>query len=113
MLFSGEEAKKHPSVLSGGEKVRCMVARMMLTDPNALLLDGPTNHLDLESITALNNGLLKFAGSVIVSSHDVQFVDSLVTRVIELAGAKFYDLHMSYEQYLADESRMARLGVTH
>lgn len=113
MLFSGEEAKKHPSVLSGGERVRCMVARMMLTDPNALLLDGPTNHLDLESITALNNGLLKFPGSLIVSSHDVQFVDSLITRVIELAGAKFYDLHMGYEQYLADEARMTRLGVTH
>ena len=110
MLFSGEESKKSACVLSGGEKVRCMLARLMLQDPNVLLLDGPTNHLDLESITALNNGLLKFPGSMVVSSHDVQFVDSLVTRVIELAGPKFYDLHMGYEQYLADEARLARMG---
>lgn len=110
MLFSGEETKKSASVLSGGEKVRCMIARMMLQDPNVLLLDGPTNHLDLESITAFNNGLLKFTGSMIVSSHDVQFVDSLVTRVIELAGPTYYDLYMGYEQYLADEARLARAG---
>ncbi len=111
MLFSGEESKKRASVLSGGEKVRCMLARLMLKDPNVLLLDGPTNHLDLESITALNNGLLKFGGSLIVSSHDVQFVDSLVTRVIELEGEKFHDLYMGYEEYLADEGRKARQGV--
>lgn len=116
MLFSGEESKKSPAVLSGGEKVRCMLARLMLADPNVLLLDGPTNHLDLESITALNNGLLKFPGSLIVSSHDVQFVDSLTTRVIELGHGpdgkpKFYDLHMGYEQYLADEARLARMGI--
>ena len=116
MLFSGDETKKSASVLSGGEKVRCMLARLMLADPNVLLLDGPTNHLDLESITALNNGLLKFPGSLIVSSHDVQFVDSLVTRVIELGHTadgkpKLYDLHMTYEQYLADEARLARWGL--
>jgi len=110
MLFTGEESKKSANVLSGGEKVRCMVSRMMLQDPNVLLLDGPTNHLDLESITSLNNGLLKFSGSMIVSSHDVQFVDSLVTRVIELAGDKYYDLNMNYEQYLMDEARLARIG---
>jgi ATPase subunit of ABC transporter with duplicated ATPase domains len=110
MLFSGEETKKRMSVLSGGEKVRCMLSRMMLQDPNVLLLDGPTNHLDLESITALNNGLLKFTGSMIVSSHDVQFVDSLVTRVIELAGDKYYDLGMRYEEYLVDEARLLRAG---
>ncbi len=110
MLFSGEETKKSASVLSGGEKVRCMLARMMLQDPNVLLLDGPTNHLDLESITALNNGLLKFGGSMVVGSHDVQFVDSLVTRVIELAGDKYYDLNMKYEEYLADEARLLRVG---
>jgi ATPase subunit of ABC transporter with duplicated ATPase domains len=113
MLFSGEETKKRVSVLSGGEKVRCMLSRMMLQDPNVLLLDGPTNHLDLESITALNNGLLKFTGSMIVSSHDVQFVDSLVTRVIELAGEKYYDLGMKYEEYLVDEARLARAGKGH
>jgi ATPase subunit of ABC transporter with duplicated ATPase domains len=113
MLFSGEETKKSASVLSGGEKVRCMLSRMMLQDPNVLLLDGPTNHLDLESITALNNGLLKFTGSMIVSSHDVQFVESLVTRVIELAGEKYYDLNTSYEAYLHDDARLARVGKAH
>jgi len=112
MLFTGEETKKSASVLSGGEKVRCMLARMMLQDPNVLLLDGPTNHLDLESITALNDGLLKFSGSLVVNSHDVQFVDSLVTRVIELAGDKYFDLNMGYEEYLHDEARLARLGKT-
>jgi ATPase subunit of ABC transporter with duplicated ATPase domains len=111
MLFTGEESKKQATVLSGGERVRCMLAKLMLADPNVLLLDGPTNHLDLESITALNNGLLKFAGSLIVSSHDVQFVDSLITRVLELGGSKTYDLNMTYEQYLADEARLARLGL--
>jgi ATPase subunit of ABC transporter with duplicated ATPase domains len=110
MLFSGEETKKSARVLSGGEKVRCMLSRLMLQDPNVLLLDGPTNHLDLESITALNNGLVKFTGSLIVSSHDVQFVDSLTSRVIEFAGDKYYDLNMSYEQYLHDEARLVRLG---
>ncbi len=110
MLFSGDETKKSATVLSGGEKVRCMLARMMLQDPNALLLDGPTNHLDLESITALNNGLMKFGGSMVVSSHDVKFVDTLVTRVIELDGDEYFDLGMSYEDYLADEARLGRLG---
>jgi len=110
MLFSGEESKKKVSVLSGGEKVRCMLSRMMLQDPNVLLLDGPTNHLDLESITSLNNGLLKFSGTMVVSSHDVQFVDSLVTRVIELAGDKYFDLGMRYEEYLVDDARLARAG---
>jgi ATPase subunit of ABC transporter with duplicated ATPase domains len=110
MLFSGEETKKSAHVLSGGEKVRCMLARMMLQDPNVLLLDGPTNHLDLESITALNNGLLKFTGSVIMNSHDVQFVESLVTRVIELDGERYHDLNMSYEEYLASPARLERMG---
>ena len=110
MLFSGEESQKSASVLSGGEKVRCMLSRAMLQDPNVLLLDGPTNHLDLESITALNNGLIKFEGSLIVASHDVQFVDSLVTRVLELGSSNYYDLGMGYEEYLADPARLARIG---
>lgn len=110
MLFSGDETSKQVSVLSGGEKVRCMLSRMMLQDPNVLLLDGPTNHLDLESITALNNGLLNFEGSMVVNSHDVQFVDSLVTRVLELNGATHLDLEMRYEDYLADEARLARVA---
>lgn len=109
MLFSGEASEKSARVLSGGERVRCMISRLMLQDPNVLLLDGPTNHLDLESITAFNNGLLKFTGSMILSCHDVKFVDSLVTRVLELAGAEHYDLAMTYEEYLADPDRHARV----
>jgi ATPase subunit of ABC transporter with duplicated ATPase domains len=111
MLFSGEAGTKTARVLSGGERVRCMLSRLMLQDPNVLLLDGPTNHLDLESITALNDGLLKFTGPLVVSSHDVQFVDSLVTRVLELAGEDYYDLEMSYEEYLADPARRARVAT--
>ncbi|MBC7171614.1 MAG: ATP-binding cassette domain-containing protein [Polyangiaceae bacterium] len=110
MLFSGEESQKSARVLSGGEKVRCMLARAMLRDPNVLLLDGPTNHLDLESITALNNSLTTFEGSVLVASHDVQFVDSLVTRVLELHPDTYYDIGTTYEAYLADEARIARVG---
>ena len=74
MLFSGEEVNKKPSVLSGGEKVRCMLSKMMLTSANVLLLDEPTNHLDLESIQALNDGLIAFKGSMIFTSHDHQFI---------------------------------------
>jgi ATPase subunit of ABC transporter with duplicated ATPase domains len=111
MLFSGEAGTKQARVLSGGERVRCMLSRLMLQDPNVLVLDGPTNHLDLESITALNDGLVKFPGSMVVSSHDVQFVDSLVTRVLELAGEDYYDLEMSYEEYLADPARRARVAT--
>jgi ATPase subunit of ABC transporter with duplicated ATPase domains len=108
MLFSGDEAKKSADVLSGGERVRCMLARMMLQSPNVLILDGPTNHLDLESITALNNGLLKYEGPMIFASHDVQFVDSLATRILELNADSYFDLGMTYEQYLTDPARIAR-----
>ncbi len=112
MLFKGDETTtKSARVLSGGEKVRCMLARMMLQDPNVLLLDGPTNHLDLESIQALNDAIEKFEGTVVLSSHDVQFADSLVTRVIEFAGEKVYDLNTGYEQYLEDEDRKARVAA--
>lgn len=110
MLFSGQESQKPARVLSGGEKVRCMLARMMLQDPNVLLLDGPTNHLDLESIQALNNALEDFDGCIIVSSHDVQFVDTIVDRVIELDGETYYDKATGYEDYLGSEDRLARLG---
>jgi len=110
MLFSGDETQKECNVLSGGEKVRCMLSRMMMRDPNALILDGPTNHLDLESITALNNALKKFDGSMVISSHDVQFVDTLVDRVLELRGREYFDLGMRYEDYLADEARLARVA---
>jgi ATPase subunit of ABC transporter with duplicated ATPase domains len=110
MLFSGEEAKKSANVLSGGEKVRCMLSRMMMLDPNFLILDGPTNHLDLESITALNNGLLGYSGSMIFASHDVQFVESLANRILELAPTSYLDLGMTFEAYLSDEGRLARHG---
>jgi ATPase subunit of ABC transporter with duplicated ATPase domains len=110
MLFSGDETQKECNVLSGGEKVRCMLSRMMAQAPNVLILDGPTNHLDLESISALNNALAKFEGSMIINSHDVQFVDTLVTRVVELGGEEYFDLGMGYEDYLADEARLARVG---
>src|SRR6187551_2033885 len=110
MLFTSDEVHKKVGVLSGGERVRCMLSRLMLQDPNTLLLNQPTNHLDLESITALNNGLLKSEASMIFSCHDVQFVESLATRVIELSGKSYYDLRMSYSDYLADGERLARVG---
>ena len=110
MLFGGDEAKKSIKVLSGGEKVRCMFSKMMLQDPNVLLLDGPTNHLDLESITALNNGLMKYESPMLFASHDVQFVESLANRILELGPDKYYDLGMTYEQYLTDPKRIERHG---
>jgi ATPase subunit of ABC transporter with duplicated ATPase domains len=112
MLFSGDEAKKSANVLSGGEKVRCMFSRMMLQDPNFLLLDGPTNHLDLESITALNNGLLKYESAMLFASQDVQFVESLANRILELGADTYYDLGMTYEQYLGDGARKERAART-
>ncbi|MEG2770202.1 MAG: ABC-F family ATP-binding cassette domain-containing protein, partial [Oscillospiraceae bacterium] len=84
MLFSGDDVYKLAKVLSGGEKVRCMLSRMMMKESNVLLLDQPTNHLDLESITAVNNGLVDFKGNIIFSSHDHQFIDTVATRIIEL-----------------------------
>ena len=100
MLFSGEEATKKTKVLSGGERVRCMLARMMLTDANVLILDGPTNHLDLESITSVNNGLIRFTGTVLFSSHDQQFIQTIANRVIEIRNGGMIDHENSYEEYL-------------
>jgi ATPase subunit of ABC transporter with duplicated ATPase domains len=110
MLFSGDEAKKPVNVLSGGEKVRCMLSRLMLQGPNVLVLDGPTNHLDLESITALNNGLLKYESPMLFASHDVQLMTSLTNRVLELGPDKYYDLGVTYDRYLEDPGRLARMG---
>ncbi|MED5465447.1 MAG: ATP-binding cassette domain-containing protein [Myxococcota bacterium] len=110
MLFSGDDVLKEANVLSGGEKMRCMLARIMLGSPNVVLLDSPTNHLDLESITALNTGLEKFDGTLLFTSHDVEFVNTLATRIIELDGDQFHDLHMGYDAYLTNEDRIARLG---
>lgn len=102
MLFSGEEALKKASVLSGGEKVRCMLSKMMLSSANVLLLDEPTNHLDLESITALNNGLIKFKGSILFTSHDHQFVNSISNRLIEITPKGIIDKEISYDDYTRD-----------
>ena len=109
MLFSGEEVLKKVPVLSGGEKMRCMLSRMMLTNANVLVLDDPTNHLDLESITALNEGLTRFPGTMIFTSHDQQFVESLATRIIEITPAGILDKEMTYEEYLDDKTIQAQL----
>lgn len=101
MLFSGEDALKPVNVLSGGEKVRCMLSRMMLSGANVLVLDEPTNHLDLESITALNNGLIEFPEVVLFNSHDHQFVSSIANRVIEFAPGGVIDRMMPFDDYLA------------
>lgn len=100
MLFSGEESQKKASVLSGGEKVRCMLAKMMLNGANVLILDEPTNHLDLESITALNNGLINFDGTILFTSHDHQFVQTIANRIVEITAAGIIDRRMSYDEYL-------------
>ncbi|WP_100372926.1 ABC-F family ATP-binding cassette domain-containing protein [Bacillus sp. FJAT-45037] len=100
MLFSGEEVLKKANVLSGGEKVRCMLSKMMLSGANILLLDEPTNHLDLESITAVNNGLIAFKGSMIFSSHDHQFNESIANRIIELTNDGMTDKQMTYNEFL-------------
>jgi ATPase subunit of ABC transporter with duplicated ATPase domains len=101
MLFSGEEATKKTSVLSGGERVRCMLSKMMLSDSNVLILDEPTNHLDLESITSLNNGLMAFTEVVLFASHDHQFVSTVANRIIEITPDGIIDKMMDFEQYLA------------
>lgn len=101
MLFSGEEAMKKTGVLSGGEKVRCMLSRMMLTDSNVLLLDEPTNHLDLEAITSLNEGLMVFPEVILFASHDHQFVSTVANRIVELTPEGSIDRLMSFDDYLA------------
>ena len=101
MLFGGEEVKKQCSVLSGGEKVRCMLPRAMLQNPNVLLLDDPTNHLDLESITALNNSLIDYKGTILFTSHDHEFVQTIATRIIELTPNGIIDRMMPFDEYLA------------
>ncbi|WP_017415959.1 ABC-F family ATP-binding cassette domain-containing protein [Clostridium tunisiense] len=103
MLFSGEEALKQASVLSGGEKVRCMLSKMMLSSANVLILDEPTNHLDLESITAVNNGLISFTGTVLFTSHDHQFIQTIANRVIELTPNGIMDRAITYDEYLESD----------
>ncbi|MEM0542391.1 ATP-binding cassette domain-containing protein [Flavobacterium sp. j3] len=103
MIFSGEEALKKCTVLSGGEKVRCMLSRMMMIRANVLMLDEPTNHLDLESITAFNNSLKNFKGSVLFTTHDHEFAQTVANRVLEITPNGFIDRYMTFDEYLDDE----------
>jgi len=111
MLFTGDETKKPVNVLSGGEKVRCMLARLMLENPQTLVLDGPTNHLDLESITALNESLVKYPGTLLFASHDVEFIETLADRVIELRDGKLIDRPISYSDYLEERAEKLQLAA--
>ena len=109
MLFSGEEAKKSAKVLSGGEKVRCMLSRMMLSGANVLMLDNPTDHLDLESITSLNKSLERFDGTVLFTTHDHEFIQTVATKIIEITPNGILEKEMEYDDYLNDEKVQARL----
>ena len=100
MLFSGEEALKKANVLSGGEKVRCMLAKMMMEDANVLVFDEPTNHLDLESIQALNQGLIQFKENILFTCHDHQFVQTIANRIIEFNKDGMIDRLSTYDEYL-------------
>ena len=112
MLFSGDEAKKQSTVLSGGEKVRCMLSKMMLTEANALIFDEPTNHLDLESITALNNGLISFSEVILFSSHDHKFLSTVANRIIEFTPSGFIDRMLSFDEYL-ESAEVAKIREEH
>ncbi len=103
MLFTGDEIYKKASVLSGGEKVRCMIARMMIRNANVMILDTPTNHLDLESIQAFNNTLVKFKGNILMSSHDHEFIQTVCNRIIEIGPKGMIDKIMDYDDYVTDE----------
>ena len=107
MLFSGDDVFKPVKVLSGGEKVRCMLSRMMLYGSNVLVLDQPTNHLDLESITAVNNGLVDFKGVVLFASHDHEFVQTIANRIMVLEDGKLTDRLGTYEDYIASMANTA------
>lgn len=108
MLFTGEEALKTADVLSGGEKVRCMLSRMMLAKANLLIMDEPTNHLDLESITALNTGMKEFQGTLLFTSHDHELVNTVANRIIEITPTGMIDKMMPYDEYLKD-AKIAQL----
>ncbi len=108
MLFSGEDVYKKTSVLSGGEKVRCMISKMMLTKANMVILDNPTNHLDLESIQAFNNSLTRFPGNIIFASHDHEFIHTVADRIVELTPNGIVDKKMSYDDFITDERVIAQ-----
>ena len=105
MLFSGEEALKSATVLSGGERVRCMLSRMMMSGANVLVLDQPTNHLDLESITALNNGLGAYSSNILLSSHDHELIQTVANRIIELSPSGMVDRLMTFDEYLESKGK--------
>ena len=104
MLFKDEDVQKKVNVLSGGEKMRCMIARMQLKNANCLILDTPTNHLDLESIQAFNNNLVQFKGNILFASHDHEFIQTVADRIIELTPNGIIDKLMEYDQYIYDEN---------
>ena len=103
MLFSGDEVMKSTKVLSGGEKMRCMISRMMLQQPNFVILDEPTNHLDLESIQAFNNSLVDYTGMVLLHSSDQEFMNSVANRVIELTPKGIIDRYLHFDEYINNE----------
>jgi ATPase subunit of ABC transporter with duplicated ATPase domains len=103
MLFSGDEIMKKTSVLSGGEKVRCMLSKMMIQNPNVLILDEPTNHLDLESIISFNDSMISFSGIVLFTTHDHQFMQTVANRIIEITPKGMIDKLMTFDEYLQDE----------
>jgi ATPase subunit of ABC transporter with duplicated ATPase domains len=103
MLFTGDEIMKKTNVLSGGEKVRCMVSKMMLQNPNVLILDEPTNHLDLESIISFNDNMVAYSSVILFTTHDHQFMQTVANRIIELTPKGIIDKLMTYDEYLADE----------
>ena len=100
MLFSGEEGMKKAKVISGGEKVRCMLAKMMLTSGNLLIFDEPTNHLDLESITALNKGLINYKGNLLLTSHDQELMQTVCNRIIKITDKKVFDKAITYDEFI-------------
>ena len=112
MLFPGEDGIKRVRVLSGGEKVRCLLSKMMISGANILFLDEPTNHLDMESITALNNGLIKFPGVILFTSHDHQFVQTTANRIMEiLPNGTMIDKITTYDEYLASDEMAKKRHV--
>ena len=111
MLFAGEDGVKKVRILSGGEKVRCMLSKLMISGANVLMLDEPTDHLDMESITALNNGMVKFPGVLIFSSRDHQIVQTTANRIMEIIGGKLIDKITTYDEYL-ESDEMARKRFT-
>ncbi len=114
MLFSGEESLKLANILSGGERVRCMLAKMMLTGANVLILNEPTNHLDLEAISALNNSLIDFPGTVLFVSHDHQFIQTIANRIVEIVPSGIIDKRMTFDEYLNDEEiKKTHLKIYH